>query len=111
MKKIITILILISSFYLLIANILEKTITIPEDAIRIRVIPNSNQTQDQKIKTNVKDKLSIEMYNMLKNAKTSQNAKEIIEQNLEEIKTSVSNTLKEEKIGRASCRERVCQYV
>lgn len=100
MKKITITLILISIFYLSISNILAENLTIPDDAIRIRVIPNSNEEYDQKIKTNVKDELSVEMYNLLKDAKTSQNAREIIEQNLEEIKTSVSKTLEKENYNK-----------
>ncbi len=100
MKKITITLIIISIFYLSISNILAENLTIPEDAIRIRVVPNSNEENDQKIKSTVKDKLSVEMYNLLKDAKTSQNAREIIEQNLEEIKASVSKTLEKENYNK-----------
>lgn len=100
MKKIAITLILISIFYLTTSNILAQNLTIPEDAIRVRVIPNSNEEYDQKIKANVKDELSVEMYNLLKDVKTSQNAKEIIEQNLEEIKKSVSKTLQKENYNK-----------
>ena len=49
MKKIIIALTLIVAF-LIYNNIKEDTIVIPSTAIRLRVIPNSNSSQDQYIK-------------------------------------------------------------
>ena len=41
--------------YIVIGNVVAKTNIIPDDAIRIRVIANSNSEYDQKIKTMVND--------------------------------------------------------
>ena len=50
MKKTIIFLIIISLFYMFIADVFAENIKIPEDAIRIRVVPNSNSKYDQAIK-------------------------------------------------------------
>ena len=97
MKKIILIIIFISTFYLSVSTPLVKSLEIPEDAIRIRIIPNSNSQYDQKIKGKIKDKLQITMYKMLKEAKNSKEAQTIIKNNLENIDKEVKNTLEKEK--------------
>ena len=100
MKKTIILLLSISIFYIFTSNILAKTIEIPNDAIRIRVVPNSNEEYDQQIKTKVKNKLQIEMYDMLKDAKNSTEAKTIIKNNLNNIDKNVKQTLDKEKYNK-----------
>ena len=83
MKKTIILLLIIGVFYVLASDVLAKSLKIPEDAIRIRIIPNSNSAFDQDIKLKVKDKLKITMYDLLKDAKSSEEAEKIIKDNLE----------------------------
>lgn len=96
MKKIIILLLFIGLFYVFISNSLVKSLTIPNDAIRIRIIPNSNSSFDQDIKLKVKDKIEITMYDLLKDASSSEEACEIIENNLELIDNDVKKILSEE---------------
>lgn len=100
MKKTIISLICISIFYLFISNVMANTLTIPQDAIRIRVVPNSNSDYDQSIKLKVKDKLQITMYDMLKDAKNSEEAKTIIENNLDNVKNDIKTILEKEKYNK-----------
>lgn len=93
MKKIICLLICIFIFYVFISNSLAKSLTIPNDAIRIRIIPNSNSSFDQDIKKKVKDKIEITMYDLLKDAKSSKEAYDIIENNLELVDKDVQKVL------------------
>lgn len=93
MKKIICLLIGIFIFYVFISNSLAKSLTIPNDAIRIRIIPNSNSSFDQDIKKKVKDKIEITMYDLLKDAKSSKEAYDIIENNLELVDKDVQKVL------------------
>ncbi len=97
MKKIIILLSAIFIFYLCISNIIVKGLEIPNDAIRIRVVPNSNSDYDQNIKVKVKNELQTSMYDLLKEAKTTEEAKQIIENNLEKIDQNISNLLIKEK--------------
>ncbi len=97
MKKTIIFLIIISLFYMFIADVFAENIKIPEDAIRIRVVPNSNSKYDQAVKGKVKNELETSMYNLLKKAKNSDEARELIETNLTKIKTDVKEVLDKEK--------------
>lgn len=97
MKKTIILSIFISIFYLFTSNVIAKTIEIPNDAVRIRIVPNSNKKEDQEIKTKVKNRLQIELYQMLKNAQNSSEAKTIINNNLNKIDEDIKKTLDEEK--------------
>ena len=93
MKKIIIFLVFICVFYLASGFTAEKMIEIPDDAIRIRIIPNSNSEFDQDIKLKVKNKLEITMYDLLKNAKNSDEARKIIEDNLDLVDKDVERVL------------------
>ena len=50
MKKSIILLLCIFVFYMYISNSVVRGLSIPEDALRIRIIPNSNSEFDQGIK-------------------------------------------------------------
>ena len=97
MKKTIILLSVICLFYLCISDMMVQSLEIPDDAIRIRVVPNSNSTYDQNIKIKVKNELQNKMYNLLKDTKNSQEAEKIIENKLEEIDKDINNLLIKEK--------------
>ena len=100
MKKIIILLTTILIFYVFISNALASTLTIPDDALRVRIVPNSNSDYDQQIKLKVKDNLQPKLYNLLKDANNSNEAKTIIENNLPNIKSNVKTTLEQEKYNK-----------
>ena len=100
MKKIIILLSAIFIFYLCISDIMVKGLEIPDDAIRIRVVPNSNSDYDQEIKSKVKEELQTSMYDLLKDTKTSTEAKKTIEDNLEKIDKDINNLLIKEKYNK-----------
>jgi len=97
MKKTIILLLFIFGFYFIISDVMAKNIEIPDDAIRIRVVPNSNSDYDQEIKGKVRDELQTSMYDLLKNTKSSDDARKVIEENLDSIKNNVENVLEREK--------------
>ena len=68
----------------------KDSIVIPKEAIRVRVIANSNSDYDQNIKNDVEDK----MYNLLKDTRDINTARNIINNNLYNIDNSVEKTLK-----------------
>ena len=45
----------------------QTELSIPESSIRLRVIPNSNNSKDINIKEQVKDYLETDIYTLLKN--------------------------------------------
>ena len=69
MKKLIIVLFIISSIYL-ISN--RNDIVIPKDAIRFRIIANSNSLNDQNLKRTIKDDL---INNVFPNIKTKEDIK------------------------------------
>lgn len=86
-------LVMVIVVYFIIGNVVATNNLIPEDAIRIRVIANSDSEYDQQIKYKVKDSIQVKIFNLLKNVKGSENARKVIKHNLENIKMDVSNTL------------------
>ena len=78
-------------FYILFSNIVVAINIIPEDAIRIRVIPNSNDRYDVEIKEEVSEMLKSDMYNLLKDIKGTDNAKKVINNNLDNIESNIKD--------------------
>jgi len=91
MKNIIIAFITIIGFYIAIGSV--SSLTIPEDALRIRVIANSNSEYDQLIKNQVKENIQMKLYNLLKDTKGVEEARKIINNNLNYIDKEVNNTL------------------
>lgn len=80
MKKIIVIL-FISVVCLVIFNEKED-ILIPDNAIRFRVIANSDDKIDQDMKLSIKTDVEKELYNLIKGANNIDEARKIINENL-----------------------------
>ena len=99
MKKIFILLLFIFGFYFVTSSVIAESIKIPNDAIRIRIVPNSNSVYDQNVKTNVKTNLEGTMYDLLKDASNSNEARVIIKNNLDLIKNDVYNVMKKENYG------------
>lgn len=94
MKKIIILFSLVFILYL-VYNDSQEPITIPDSAIRLRVIPNSNSVYDLEIKSQVKDYLSKNIYPLLKDTKTIEEAKYIINNNLDNINKDINKIFEE----------------
>lgn len=96
MKKAIFLFIGIITIYVLIGNVVSANDIIPDDAIRIRVIANSNSEYDQKIKNKVKETVEYDMYNLLKNTTDLEEARNIIKNNLDKVEKDIDKTLQKE---------------
>ena len=84
------------TLYVIIGNVIAKNDIIPEEAIRIRVIANSNSDYDQNIKMKVKEQVEADMYNLLKDSKTIEEVRNKINNNVEKEKENISTVLKKE---------------
>ncbi len=93
MKKYILLGLIMLVFYIGTSHAMEKKLMIPDDSLRIRVIPNSNSDYDQEVKKKVKNKVQITMYNLLKESKTVTEAREIVENNLDIVDNEVKEIL------------------
>lgn len=96
MKKIIPILFV---FFLIYGLTKKEEILIPDYAIRFRVIANSNTIEDQTLKTEVKVALEKELNSLMSNAKTSEEAREIIKDNLKNIRKTVDRYTENNKVS------------
>lgn len=81
MKKIIIILTLIITIFVY-QELKNNEVIIPDTAIRLRVIPNSNSTLDQNMKNKVKKYLENNTYNLIKDEDSKETAKEKIKNNI-----------------------------
>ena len=79
-------------FYLSFGHFAEQKNIIPADAIRIRVLANSDSREDQQKKQEVKQALEDYLYDVLASATTVEEANEIIENNMVEIKKKINNS-------------------
>lgn len=96
LKKTLFLFITIIITYVVLGNVLAEKNLIPEDAIRIRVIPNSNSAYDQDMKSKVKDELQKDMYNLLKDVKGVDEARKVINSNLKNIDNNISQLFTKE---------------
>lgn len=96
MKKIL----LIITFVILSFNFnQEETIIIPKEAIRFRVIANSDTTEDQNTKLLVRDKIQQELYNDVVNTSSIEEARKEIKNNINKYSSIIDNTLTENQIN------------
>lgn len=96
MKKIVIIGILITLFLIGINKVNSKEFVIPNEAIRLRVVANSNSDIDQKIKYVVTDHMQGKIYELLKNTKGVEEARKIINNNIDYLSSEVEKTLDKE---------------
>lgn len=93
MKKIIGIILVVLCLYQFMDVKAEK-LTIPKEAIRMRVVANSDSEYDQNIKMEVSKELQKSMYHLLKNTKGVESARKVIQNNIPKLESDVEATLK-----------------
>ena len=98
MNKVFIGIVIIIIGYVLFNSVNSKAyeLVIPENAIRMRVIPNSNSDYDQQIKAKVKEVLQTITYDLLKDTKGSEEAEKIIKANLSLIDNRINDLLVKE---------------
>lgn len=94
MKKIVIILTIIIAIFIY-KEITNTEIIIPDSAIRLRVIPNSNSTTDQNIKNKVKTYLENNTYNLIKDTDTRDIAIAKMKENIPTIEEEITRIFKE----------------
>ena len=94
MKQIIITLLFIFSAYFFISINVKENVKIPANAIRLRILANSNDEYDQKIKKEVKEDVQDYMSKLLFDIKTYEEAESKITNNLDAIEKEVGNTLR-----------------
>lgn len=92
MKKIITIIVLIILMVVTMSK--EEEIIIPKDAIRFRVIANSNDIKDQQEKKKIAKKLGNNITELLKNQNSLQETRTTLKKNIDTFTTTVQEEMK-----------------
>ena len=91
MKKIVLIILAILTIYMLSNKVKAQDIIIPDSAIRLRVIPNSNSAYDQDMKQKVKSYLEDNVYTMFNGIENIEEARFKINNELPNIKNDIDN--------------------
>ncbi len=82
-----------------ISNIMTEKNLIPGDAIRIRIIANSNEKKDQELKIDIKNEVEEYLYSKLKKIDDVEKADKIIKENIPNIKKIIDKYTKDYKIN------------
>lgn len=98
MKKILLIMciIILMSFLTKVKKVSSEEIIIPKEAIRLRVMANSNSEIDQNIKMNLSIELQKEITKLLKNTKNVEEARFILKNNIEMLNMKTKEILKKQ---------------
>ena len=88
-RKLILIILTIVTIYVVYNNVKAEEIVIPNTAIRLRVIPNSNNLLDQEMKGKVKEYLEKNLYKNFANVDDIDEARTIINNNIPKIEEDI----------------------
>ena len=77
----------------------DNSYIIPDEAIRFRIIANSNSIDDQLNKTIIKEELEGELKNILKDSTNYEEASQLLQNNIGKIENIVSSKTKDYKIN------------
>ena len=83
MKKVIVILFVIVVVCLFISN--KENVLIPSEAIRFRIIANSDELEDQELKNKIKDEVEDDLYKVVSKAKNINEARSLIKNNISNV--------------------------
>ena len=89
MKKIIIGLFIVS--LVMVYSKKEEDIVIPDNAIRFRVVANSNSLKDQQEKSIIKEQVEKELYNFISNSESVSETRDLIKNNMDEINQIVKS--------------------
>lgn len=94
MKKIVIVILVIILGYYLMKN--AEAYEIPDEAIRLRVVANSDDEYDQEIKMKVSVKVQNRLYELLKDTQGIEEARKVIKSNINSIESDIEKVLEEE---------------
>ncbi|MBQ6547247.1 MAG: stage II sporulation protein R [Bacilli bacterium] len=97
MKKLILFILTVAVLILVSNNYEQNYYIIPEESIRIRIIPNSNNIKDQYIKNQVKANIELELQEDLKRVTTIDESRRVIKKNINKYDDVIETVLNNEK--------------
>ncbi len=96
MKRLILLILAVLVLFMVANTYQEDYYIIPDEAIRIRIIPNSNSIKDQFLKKQVKTNIELEVENDLKESKDIETSRKILTTNLNKYEQVVKEVLTNE---------------
>ena len=97
MKKTIILTIIIIIFIIITNSVKQDLVKIPKEAIRIRVLANSNDNYDQEMKKQVKELVANQLYPKLNNIKNINEARKVINNNIDNIEKNIDTFFTQKK--------------
>ena len=85
--------ILVVVIYIMIGHFVSAKYDIPKEAIRVRVIANSDDEYDQDVKMNVKDIVESDMYSIMSKTSSIENARDEINNNIPTLSKDIDKYL------------------
>ena len=85
---------IIVAFFVFVKTGEKDYVKIPDSAIRLRVLANSNSPRDQKIKADISKKLQKELYSLLKHQRDINAARKIINSNMGNLSEMLDDEMK-----------------
>ncbi|VXC43633.1 conserved hypothetical protein [Bacillus sp. 349Y] len=79
----------------------QETVMIPEDAIRLRILANSDRDEDQDVKRLVRDEVNKEITSWVSELQDKEEAKHVIKEGLPQLKEIAQDVLKEEGVSQS----------
>ncbi|AIF67854.1 stage II sporulation protein R [Terribacillus saccharophilus] len=79
-----------------VSNSSQAVKEIPDEAIRLRILANSNSDADQQLKRLIRDEVNAQINSWVKNMTDIEEARDLIEEQLPEIKKTVARVLNEQ---------------
>ena len=95
MKKIIVLIIIIILLIFLNSKNVYSEVIIPDEAIRFRVIGNSNSIYDQNVKIQIRNILQNEILSLIDNSENIDDTRKIIKEHKDELSKIIRNKLNE----------------
>ena len=96
MKRLILLILAVLVLFMVANTYQEDYYIIPDEAIRIRIIPNSNSIKDQFLKKQVKTNIELEVENDLKESKDIETSRKVLTTNLNKYEQVVKEVLNNE---------------
>lgn len=78
------------------ADVKNGAMVIPDEAIRLRILANSDSEQDQELKRKIRDRVNEEITVWVEGLTSMENAREVITGNMDEIEQIVEEVMAEE---------------
>ncbi|MEA3321275.1 MAG: stage II sporulation protein R [Bacillota bacterium] len=80
------------------ANVKNGAMVIPDEAIRLRILANSDSEQDQELKRKIRDRVNEEITVWVEGLTSMENAREVITGNMDQIEKIVEEVMAEEGV-------------